>query len=86
MNFSKEAYKIKIFQVAMFLNKCFLLVLISGHLINQGQGGNVGIGFSTNGPYDVPLTQMKAKKMYIFKTWDLRTDLLDQMQLTFAKV
>lgn len=70
----------------MFLNKCFLLVLISGHMINQGQGGNVGIGFSTNGPYDVPLTQMKAKNMYIFKTWDLRTDLLDQMQLTFAKV
>ncbi len=70
----------------MFLNKCLLLVLISGQLIDQGQGGNVGIGFSTNVPCDVPLAQMKTKNMYIFKTWDLRTDLLDQMQLTFAKV
>ncbi len=61
----------------------FALLLL---FISPSFCGNLGIGFSTNGPFDVPLAQMKAKNVYIFKTWDIQPDLLDQMAITYAKV
>ena len=55
-------------------------------LISPSFCGNVGIGFSTSGPYDVPLGQMKSKSVYIFKLWDIQADLLNQMEITYAQV
>jgi hypothetical protein len=52
------------------------------YLISPSSCGNIGIGFSTNGPFDVPLGQMKAKKVFLLKNWDIQPDLLDQMEIT----
>jgi len=40
----------------------------------------------TTGPFDVPLGQMKAKKVFLLKHWDIQPDLLDQMEITYAQV
>ena len=63
-----------------------LLSVLLLSLISPSFCGNVGIGFSTSGPYDVPLGQMKSKNVYIFKMWDIQADLLDQMEITYAQV
>lgn len=47
---------------------------------------NIGIGFSTNGPFDVPLGQMRSKGVFILKTWNIQADLLNQMEITYASV
>ncbi len=67
----------------MLAKLCSVLLL---SLISQTFCGNVGIGFSTSGPYDFPLSQMKSKNVYIFKTWDIQADLLNQMEITYAQV
>jgi hypothetical protein len=71
-------------ETAKMVTKLLTVWLLS--LISPNFCGNVGIGFSTSGPYDVPLGQMKSKNVYILKTWDIQADLLNQMEITYAQV
>ena len=55
-------------------------------LLLSSDAANIGIGFSTYGPYDVPLGQMRSKGVFILKNWNIQSDLLDQMEITYASV
>jgi hypothetical protein len=74
----------RIFNTKMFLLGLFLLIVQT--FFAQTSGGNIGIGFSTNGPFDVPLAQMKSKNVFILKNWDIVPELLDQMEITYPQV
>jgi len=54
--------------------------------LTASEAANIGIGFSTGGPFDVPLGQMKSKGVFILKNWNIQADLLDQMEITYASV
>ena len=64
----------------------FFLFLTKSFVVFFAQCGNVGIGFSTNGPFNVPLAQMRDNKVFLLKNWDIQPDLLDQMEITYAQV
>ena len=70
----------------MFKSTLLLSVLTLQCMVLPALAGNVGIGFSTYGPFDVPLNQMKSKGVFIFKTWDISPGVLDQMMITYANV
>lgn len=63
-----------------------LISLVLQCLVLPALAGNIGVGFSTYAPFNVPLSQMKSKGVFILKTWDISTGLLDQMMTTYANV
>jgi hypothetical protein len=62
------------------------ILLFLQSLVLWTDAGNIGIGFSTGAPYDVALGQMRSKGVYILKTWDIQSDVLNQMEITYAAV
>ena len=66
-----------------------MILLISGFLISAVFTANIGINHGTytqTGPYGPSLDLLRSENVFIIKAFDIVPEVLDAMEITYAKV